>query len=122
METSQEILDFLDSLGSATESEVFIREIRLTLDIDHDWFTPNIKIKTWLSNVPAGEPYSYTISHYVKTPLQGAAYISSRTWGATEEEVIQNAISAFKNFLYLAIKEGLEPNEPEPWLVPNETY
>jgi len=122
METSQQVLDFLDSLGSVTESEILIREMRLSLDMDHDWFMPDIKIKTWLSNVPADEPYSYTISHYVKTPVQGSTYIPSRPWGATEEEVIQNAISAFKNFLHLAIKKGLEPNEPEPWLVPNETY
>lgn len=114
-------------LQGITESEyieeayVLLREVKLWMDVGHDFWRAEFSIKIWLST-PTGEgdEYFFTLSHYVKTPDQAGPYRPSRTWASSEESAIRDAISATRTFLVGAISNGHEPSDD--WLVRNPDY
>lgn len=75
-----------------------------------------IQVKIWQSAEDVGgNRYSYTISHYVYGPKQAGPYVSSATYGPSEEATLQLAVQHFMLFL--------PPGEIQPdWLVRNEDF
>jgi hypothetical protein len=102
------------------ESYVLSKEIKLFLDVGHDYYHPNIKIKIYKSTVLEREPYHFEVSHNVHTPNQATPYYPSHTSAQTEAEAISQAISTTTTFLKGALNEGLEPDDD--WLVPNDRF
>ncbi|HDF2340869.1 TPA: hypothetical protein PC598_000398 [Morganella morganii] len=115
-----ETVNILSENKKVAEFYVFIREIKLFLDIGHDFFHPEIKIKIYQSPVINGYPYHFTVSHYVHTPIQASPYHPSRSFAQTEEEAISQAISTTATFLEDAISQGFEPEDD--WLVLNKRF
>ncbi|WP_339524232.1 hypothetical protein [Pseudomonas sp. EL_65y_Pfl2_R96] len=115
-----QIVDFLADIENIAESYVLVREVRLFLEVGHDFWNPEIRIKIWLGDSPSDEPYFYTLSHNVHTPTQAGPYRPSRTCAATEEEALRDAISATRSFLVGAIQQGHEPQDS--WMIPNSDY
>ncbi|HCI9483990.1 hypothetical protein [Raoultella ornithinolytica] len=115
-----ETIDFLNKHDEITEFYVLSKEIKLFLDIGHDSFYPEIKIKIYKSSVIESLPYHFDVSHHVHTPTQISPYYPSRTSAQTEDEAISQAISTTTSFLKSALAQGLEPDDT--WLVPNKRF
>ncbi|TMC91016.1 MAG: hypothetical protein E6J11_20690 [Chloroflexi bacterium] len=115
-----EVVEMLDGESEVAESYVLLRELKVLLDVDQDHFHPAIRVKIYRSNVIAGQPYHFEVSHHVHTPSQGAPYYPSRTCSESERGAIRQAISTTVSFLKVAIGEGHAPSES--WLVPNEDF
>lgn len=117
---TDEVIALLDSHQYIVESYVLIRELKIYLNVGADHFNPRIRIKIWKSSVSSREPYHFTVSHHVHTPIQADPYYPSITQASTEAEAIQQAISSTTTFLVGAINTGHEPSEN--WLIPNENF
>ncbi|EAR4689395.1 hypothetical protein CC014_17995 [Salmonella enterica] len=115
-----ETIDFLNEHDEIAEFYVLRKEIKLFLDVGHDSFYPEIKIKIYKSSVIESQPYHFEVSHHVHTPIQASPYYPSRTSAPTEEEAISQAIRTTTSFLKTALAEGQEPDDT--WLVPNTRF
>ena len=102
------------------EGYVLLRELKLYLDVGHDSYHPNAKVRIWLGTAPRDFPFSFELSHHVKTPKQAGPYHPSCVNFASEKEAIDAAISALTSFLTGPIRDGVEPSDD--WLVPNERF
>ena len=114
------VLAELDGDESVIESYVLVRELRLVLEVGHDFFHPIVKIKVYRSNALPATPFHFNVSHYVHTPEQAAPYMTSRTSDDSEAAAIRRAISTTTSFLKMAIRNGHEPQES--WLVANKDF
>lgn len=63
---------------------------------------------------------SFEQSHYIQTPLQIGPYRTSRPWNDNFDLAFHQALSGFKQYYNIAIKEGHVPSES--WLVENERF
>ncbi len=115
-----EIVKQLSEHRHVLEGYVLLRELKLFLDVGHDHYHPEVKIRIWLGTAPSHLPYSFELSHNAHTPKQAAPYYPSRVNFDSEEEAIDSAISALTSFLVGAISAGEEPSDD--WLVPNEYF
>ena len=115
-----EIVEMLDGESEVAESYVLLRELKVVLDVDQDHFHPTIRVKIYRSNVIAGQPYHFEVSHHVHTPSQAGPYFPSHTCSESEPGAVRQAISTTVSFLKVAIREGHAPTER--WLVPNEDF
>lgn len=115
-----QLAEILNDFNGVDESYVLIREVRLFLDVGHDYWKPDIRIKVWVDGDRSDAIYSYTISHHVHTPDQAGPYHPSRISAETEEAVLKEAINATRSFLRGAISKGQEPEDA--WLVVNQDY
>lgn len=116
----EKIVEMLDRDEEVLESYVLVREVKVLLQLGHPHFHPTIRIKLYRSNVVAGQPYHFEVSHYSHTPTQAGPYMTSRSFAESEDGAIRRAISTTTSFLKAAIREGLEPTER--WLVANEDF
>ena len=115
-----EVIETLDKNSEVIESYVLLREMKLCLDVGHDYFRPWIKVKIYKSSVIGGVPYHFEVSHHIHTPTQIAPYFPSRTSFESESEAIQQAISTTITFIQSAIRAGYEPSDD--WLVSNDNF
>ncbi|CAB1260662.1 hypothetical protein ABHP77_000780 [Vibrio cholerae] len=113
------VIEHLSAHREVTESYVLVREIKLYLNLDHDYFSPSLRIKIWKSDVLA-EKFHFTVSHNVHTPTQFSPYFPSRTSASSEAQAINLAIESTTSFLKNAISEGHSPEDS--WLVPNQDF
>jgi hypothetical protein len=102
------------------ESYVLIREIKLQLDLEHERFHPELKIKIYKSTLIPDTPFHFEVSHHVHTPEQAAPYYPTRISYGSEREAIQQAIATTTRFLKAALHAGHEPEEA--WLVRNDRF
>ncbi|MEI3650128.1 MAG: hypothetical protein V6D39_09075 [Dolichospermum lemmermannii FEM_B0920] len=119
METD-EVIALLDAHKYVGTSYVLIRELKIYLNLGVNHFNPCIRIKIWKSSVNSREPYHFTVSHDVRTPMQDAPYYPSITQAETESEAIRKAISSTNAYLVNAIDQGHEPSHN--WLIPNDDF
>ncbi|APC16299.1 hypothetical protein BLL42_11375 [Pseudomonas frederiksbergensis] len=117
-QTANEILQLLESNLYVLESEVLVREIKVTLSIES--LNPTVGIKIWLEQTIDGPTYTYTLSHYFKTPTQAGAYVPGSRTHSTEKATLQAALSALTMHYPEAILKKHEPDES--WLIPNQYY
>ena len=110
----------VSSNSHVLESYVLLRELKLFLDVGHDSYHPQVKIRIWLGSAPKHLPYSFELSHHVHTPKQAGPYYPSGVHFESESSAIDGAIRALTSFLTGAISEGAEPSDD--WLVPNEYF
>jgi hypothetical protein len=113
-------LQHISKIRHITEGYVLLRELKLYLDVGHESYHPNVKVRIWVGTVPRDLSFSFELSHHVKTPKQTGPYHPSRVNFASEEEAIDAAITALTSFLIEAIREGAEPSDD--WLVPNRLF
>ncbi|BBL77489.1 hypothetical protein [Methylomagnum ishizawai] len=113
------VIEILDKHSEVMESYVLLREIKLFLNVDHEHFHPEIRIKIYESSA-LRVPYHFSVSHHVKTPTQAGPYMPSKTWAESEEEAIRQAISTTTSYIKSAIAAGHEPSES--WLIPDEDF
>ena len=113
-------LEYLANNRHIIEGYVLLRELNIYLDVGHDLYNPNVKIRIWLGTAPKDLPISFELSHHVKTPKQAGPYYPSRINFGSEEEAIDAAITAITSFMTSAISAGSEPSDD--WLVPNERF
>jgi hypothetical protein len=116
----QEIAEYLSGNPKVIEGYVLVREVKVLLSVENEHgYVPTFKIKVYYGP-PTGRPYTYDLSHYVKTPSQIGPYISSHNAFISEIEAIESAINANLSFLKLAIGQGLTPDDS--WLQENKHY
>lgn len=115
-----EILEVLDNNDEVMESYVLLREIKTYLNIGHDFYHPQLKIKIYRSSVIPNTPYHFDVSHHSRTPDQAGPYHPSRTSFESESEAIHQAISTTTSFIKHALDAGHEPSDE--WLIPNEDF
>lgn len=115
-----DVIELLEGHDEVSEGYVLVRELKLILDLDHEYYSPRIRIKIWKSGVLRDYPYHFTVSHHVHTPLQAGLYYPSRTSAESEPGAIREALSSTTSFLKSALREGYEPDDR--WLVPNDDF
>jgi hypothetical protein len=99
-----------------TEPKYLVREYRFYLG----QLGP-ITIRVWKTRESYGDcTFTFTQSHYIKTPTQAGPYMTSAPFGETEERAINRAVQGFLTWYTGAIHEGHEPDES--WLVPSEHF
>ena len=117
---TDDVLQLLDENEDAMEFYVLTKEIKVYLNVGHDFFYPEVKIKIYKSTAIESEPYHFDVSHHVHTPSQAAPYYPSHTSAKSEAEAIRQAINTTTIFIKGALREGHEPDDD--WLVPNERF
>ena len=110
----------LDENHEVMESYVLLREIKTYLDVGHDHYHPEIKIKIYKSSALPNSPYHFEVSHHIHTPEQSSPYYPSRTACETEREAIEQAISTTTSFIKSALRVGHDPEDS--WLVVNRRF
>lgn len=78
-----------------------------------------IGIKVY-QNITEFDGYSFSQSHYLKTPLQGMAYRTNANQGGSEEECLRLALNTFLTFYNDAVRNDHAPSGD--WLELNNLY
>lgn len=115
------ILQHLLTKYPTIESLVLIREVKLFLAVGQSTPPPEVKIRIWLGNIPEHLPYSFELSHYVKTPIQMAPYIAGGHF-QSELDAIDGALKALTSFYVQALNQGHAPTPSNNWMVPNSYF
>lgn len=102
------------------ESSVMIREVKLLLNVGHDSFNPELKIKIYKSLVTPNTPFHFVLSHHVQTPVQTTPFHPAHTSYGSEREAIQQAISTTTGLIKTALRSGHQPS-PD-WMVRNDLF
>jgi|GEM_PF-3284042 len=102
------------------EFSVLIREVKLLLDVQHDHFHPELKIKIYKSTAIPDTPFHFELSHHVHTPVQATPFYPARTSYGSEREAIQQAIATTTSLIRAALRAGRPPSQD--WLVRNEQF
>jgi hypothetical protein len=80
-----------------------------------------IRIKVWQTKESyGGDRFTFSTSHYIHTPTQIDAYLTSSPYASSEEWAITLAIHGIVDFYTDAIKKGHTPTSK--WLIPNEDF
>lgn len=79
-----------------------------------------IKIKIYYEAYREDTPYRWTVSHFVKTPLQLSPYQSDRIFHNTIKEALEMAIDRTLCFIKEALRENISPNKIS--LVKNQNF
>lgn len=102
------------------EFSILIRELKLVLNVGHDGFHPELKIKIYKSSMIPDEPFHFELSHHVQTPVQTAPFHPTPTAYGSEREAIQQAIATTTALIKSALRSGHQPNPK--WLVRNTAF
>lgn len=116
---SEDIIRLLKESPKVTEAYILLTEIKIHLNCKNN-FTPFIKVRIYKNTISEKEPYTYEVSHYVKTPLQHIPYYSSLKNRESESAAVEKAIGDVVSYINGAIDAGHEPLED--WLIPNENW
>ncbi len=116
---SEDIKSLLKESPKVTQAYILLNEIKIYLKCEND-FSPSIKVRIYKNTISEKEPYTYEVSHYVKTPLQHIPYYSSLKNRETESAAVEKAIGDVVSYINGAIDAGHEPSED--WLIPNENW
>jgi hypothetical protein len=92
-----------------------VGEYRIYLEWESGY--QNIKIR--IEETATGM-FEFTQSHYIKTPLQGMEYITSRTTEETKEYALSRAVDTIMSYYNDAVKEGHTPTNE--WFKPNDDF
>ncbi|HGY9593358.1 TPA: hypothetical protein ACOJPH_001006 [Vibrio campbellii] len=112
------VIEHISGRDDVEEFTVLVREVQVYLKTNDESFAPKLRIKVWKGDL-VPEPYTFTVSHYVHTPIQSSPYFVSKT-ASTEIDAIREAIDASLMFISSAISKGYEPDSD--WMVVNEDY
>lgn len=102
------------------ESYILIREIKLLLEVGHDSYHPEIRIKVYKDSVEPDKPFHVELSHQAQTPGRAAPETSARSFHGTEREAIRQAVSDTAGPIREAIQAGHTPEQS--WLVANSAF
>lgn len=102
------------------ESYILIREMKLLLEVGHDSYHPELRIKVYKDSVEPDTPFHVELSHHVQTPGLAAPQTPGRSFHGTEREAIRQAVSATARPLREAIQAGHTPERS--WLVVNSAF
>lgn len=80
--------------------------------------TPNITVR--LYPAPHGHGVSWEQSHFIKTPVQGSPYATSRPWGDDAPYALHLAVTSITQYYDQAVREHHTPEDS--WLVRNEGF
>jgi len=116
---SDKIILQLNNNKKVSNSYVLIREIKVVLNVGHEDFQPEIRIKIYKSNLIKEHPYHAEVSHLVKTPLQFSPYCRDGIY-SSENKAINDAIDGIVDFLKDAISAGYDPKDE--WLIKNKYF
>jgi hypothetical protein len=78
-----------------------------------------IGIKVY-QNITDFDGYSFTQSHYLKTPSQAMAYRTHGTHSGSEEDCLRLALNTFLTEYNIALRNDHAPSDD--WLEPNNLY
>lgn len=67
------VIDHISGRDDVEEFTVLVREVQVYLKTNDESFTPKLRIKVWKGDL-VPEPYTFTVSHYVHTPIQSSPY------------------------------------------------
>lgn len=98
-----------------TEIRVLVGEFSIRID-DSDMA---IGVRIYF-NPDVTQPYWFETSHFIKTPTQGNAYVTSKPFEATPEAAIRRAVNGIKMFYDEAVDAGHTPDET--WFIPNPRW
>lgn len=115
-----DIVWVLKENSEVLESSVMVREVKLRLDVGHDSFNPELKIKIYKNTAIPDEPFHFELSHHVRTPLQSAPGQPPHNAYGSEREAVQQAIASTTDPIKQAIEAGHEPEQQ--WLLGNEKF
>ena len=115
------ILKHISTTHPTIESLVLIREIKLFLAVGQSTPPPEVKVRIWLGTIPKPLPYSFELSHYVKTPIQAGPYITGDNF-QSELDAIDGALKALTSFYIKALDKGHAPTSSDNWMVPNSHF
>lgn len=90
---------------------------------EYKFFLEGISVEIGIKvyqNISEFDGYSFTQSHYLKTPLQGMAYRTHATNSDSEEDCLRLALNTFLTFYNDAVRNEHVPNSD--WLEPNSFY
>jgi hypothetical protein len=90
---------------------------------EYRFFLEDIPIQIGIKiykNITEFDGYSFTQSHYLKTPLQGMAYRTNSTHSGSEEDCLRLALNTFLTFYNDAVRNNHAPSDD--WLEPNNLY
>ncbi len=88
-----DVIELLEGHDEVSEGYVLVRELKLFLDLDHEYYSPRFR-------------NHFTVSHHVHTPLQAGLYNPSRTSAESEAGAIREALSSTTSFMKSALREG----------------
>lgn len=90
---------------------------------EYNFFLDDISIQIGVKiykNITELDGFSFTQSHYLKTPKQIGAYMTNSRHSDSEEGCLDKAIKTFTSFYNDAVRTGCKPSNE--WLVVNENY
>lgn len=101
------------------EAYILVTEVKIYLKCKNNFY-PSATIRVYKNTFSEREPYTFQLSHYVRTPIQAGSYTPSITSYDSETAAIRAAIDALTTFINSAIAEGHQPSDD--WLIPNENW
>ncbi|MBD2359235.1 hypothetical protein H6G41_32410 [Tolypothrix sp. FACHB-123] len=117
--SNENIEQFLKEHSDIVEAYILVNELKVYLNCKND-FQPSVTIKVYKNTILERQPYTFKLSHYIKTPAQAGVYIPSITSYDTEIMAIDQAIKSLTTFINSAIAEGYTASED--WLIPNQSW
>ncbi len=115
---SSYMIQVFKDFDAVNEPAVLLKEFIFYLQDIPD--PPAIKIKIYHSLDRDTDPYYYSLSHYLQTPIQAGPYTPSAPLGGNEEQVLRSAINAVTGDIKQAIRAGHQPSST--WLIENEDF
>ncbi|OUL23823.1 hypothetical protein BV378_20635 [Nostoc sp. RF31YmG] len=116
---NENIESFLKEHSGIEEAYILVNELKVYLNCKND-FHPSVTIKVYKNTFSEQQPYTFKLSHYVKTPSQAGVYIPSITSYDSEILAISQAIKSLTTYINSAIAEGHKPSDD--WLIPNQSW
>lgn len=120
---THDAIELLEENPDVSEFYVLVREVLAYLDVGHEGFRPELKVKVFQSSRTGEAPFHYQVSHVVETPAstgQTVASHPSQMGFESEAQAIEAAVSETVTLFRSAIEEGHEPSEE--WMIPNYSY
>lgn len=81
---------------------------------------PDVSIKVKLYKLNDSDEIYFKTSHFIHSPVQAGAYVTSRSSAVNEELALKRAIDTITSYYETAIRDGHEPSDA--WLVKNESF
>jgi hypothetical protein len=111
MELNHAALKELLSEELLSEQSVLVNEYSFFLgDI-----TARIKVRIYYDAYRERDPYRFSLSHYIKTPMQAGPYIPSTPWTGSEATALGRGLDSLTRQYNHAVENGHIPSET--WLV-----
>lgn len=106
-DSDKEIIEFFKELVKDKEYEFLLKGF-------------SIPIRIHLYRIPGQRGIFFKQSHYIKTPTQLDAYITSRPCNDDVGSALWQAVSGITRFYKEAVKAEYNPNDN--WLIPSERF